>query len=108
MLLLSKTKAVSLIARLFNNNKMRQIAINQLEWILGKNPFTSSTMYGEGYNFHPLYVAFSPQIVGSLPVGIITKDEHDAPYWPVQNNAVYKEIWGHTTCKYLWVLADLI
>ena len=35
--LLSKTKAVSLIARLFNNNKMRQIAINQLEWILGKN-----------------------------------------------------------------------
>lgn len=106
--LLSKTKAVSLIARLFNNNKMRQIAINQLEWILGKNPFTSSTMYGEGYNFHPLYVAFSPQIVGSLPVGIKTKDEHDAPYWPVQNNAVYKEIWGHTTCKYLWVLADLI
>ena len=37
-----------------------------------------------------------------------TKDEKDIPYWPVINNAVYKEIWGHTTAKYLWVLADVL
>jgi hypothetical protein len=105
--LLSKTKAVSSIARLLGNEELRQVAINQLEWALGKNPFESSTMYGEGHNYHPLYVAFSQQMVGSLPVGIKTLDEHDAPYWPVINNAVYKEIWGHTTGKFLWVLADL-
>jgi hypothetical protein len=105
--LLSKTKAVSAIARLLGNEELRQVAINQLEWVLGKNPFESSTMYGEGHNYHPLYVAFSLQMVGSLPVGIKTLDDHDAPYWPVINNAVYKEIWGHTTGKFLWVLADL-
>lgn len=106
--LLSKTKAVSLIAELFNSDKLRQVVKNQLEWVLGKNPFASSTMYGEGYNYHPLYVAFSDQIVGSLPVGIKTYEDIDAPYWPTINNAVYKEIWGHTTGKFLWVISDLI
>lgn len=106
--LLSKTKAISMMANLLNDANLKQIAINQLEWILGMNPFASSTMYGEGYNYHPLYVAFSPQIVGALPVGIKTYKELDKPYWPVLNNAVFKEIWGHTTGKYLWVLADII
>lgn len=105
--LLSKTKAVSMIAKILNDEKLKQIAIDQLEWVMGKNPFSSSTMYGEGYNYHPLYVAFSRQIVGALPVGIKTYKELDEPYWPVINNAVYKEIWGHTTGKYLWVLADI-
>ncbi len=106
--LLSKTKAISEIAKVLNDQELKQIAINQLEWILGKNPFASSTMYGEGHNYHPLYVAFSRQMVGALPVGIMTKGDHDAPFWPTRNHAVYKEIWGHTTGKYLWVLADLI
>jgi len=106
--LLSKAKAVSVIGRILNDQKLLQIAMNQVEWILGKNPFASSTMYGEGYNYHPLYVAYSRQMVGSLPVGIKTKGNADLPYWPVINNAVYKEIWGHTTGKYFFVLADLI
>ena len=106
--LLSKTKAVSLLSKVLKDNDLRAISIAQIEWILGKNPFGVSTMYGEGYNYHPLYVAFSRQIVGSLPVGIKTKDSADIPYWPTINNAVYKEIWGHTTAKYLWVMADVL
>lgn len=106
--LLSKTKGVSILAKTLNDNDLRSVALAQIEWVLGKNPFASSTMYGEGNNYHPLYVAFSRQIVGALPVGIKTKDSKDIPYWPTINNAVYKEIWGHTTGKYLWVLADLL
>lgn len=106
--LLSKTKAVSMIAKTFNNQTFKEISIRQLEWVLGKNPFSSSTMYGEGNNYHPLYVAFSKQMVGSLPVGIKTKGDLDLPYWPTINNAVYKEIWGHTTAKFLWILADIM
>jgi len=106
--LLSKTKAISMIAKTFDNSTFREIAIKQLQWILGYNPFASSTMYGEGHNYHPLYVAFSNQMVGSLPVGIMTKGDKDLPYWPTYNNAVFKEIWGHTTGKYLWVLADIL
>ncbi|MDR2585800.1 MAG: glycoside hydrolase family 9 protein [Prevotellaceae bacterium] len=106
--LLSKAKAVSIVGRILNDPNMTQIAMNQIEWVLGKNPFASSTMYGEGYNYHPLYVAYSHQMVGSLPVGIKTKGDADLPYWPVMNNAVYKEIWGHTTGKYLFVIADIV
>ena len=106
--LLSKTKGLSEVAKILNDKKLMQIAIDQLEWILGKNPFASSTMYGEGYNYHPLYVAYSRQMVGSLPVGIMTKGDLDLPYWPTYDNAVFKEIWGHTTGKYLWVLADIL
>lgn len=106
--LLSKTKAISMIAKLLKDENLKQIAIDQIEWILGKNPFASSTMYGEGHNYHPLYVAFSLQMVGSLPVGFKTYENIDAPYWPTSNNAVFKEIWGHTTGKYLWLLADLL
>ena len=106
--LLSKTKAVSVLAKTLSDTDLRGIALAQIEWVLGKNPFASSTMYGEGNNYHNLYVAFSRQIVGALPVGIKTKDNHDLPYWPVINNAVYKEIWGHTTAKFLWVLSDVL
>lgn len=106
--LLSKTKAVSMIACTLKNKKLKEIAIKQLEWVLGNNPFASSTMYSEGHNYHPLYVAFSRQMVGSLPVGIMTLGDLDLPYYPTFNNAVFKEIWGHTTGKYLWVLADLL
>lgn len=106
--LLSKTKAVSMIAKVLDDEQLKSVVVNQIEWILGKNPFASSTMYGEGHNYHPLYVAFSRQMVGALPVGIKTKDDLDLPYWPTINNAVYKEIWGHTTGKYLWVLADIL
>ena len=106
--LLSKAKAISMIGKTLNNITCKQVAINQLEWISGKNPFASSTMYGEGYNYHPLYVAFSKQMVGALPVGIETIGNEDLPYWPTYNNAVFKEIWGHTTGKFLWVLADII
>lgn len=105
--LLSKTKGISSIAKVLKDEELKQIAFDQIEWMFGMNPFSSSTMYGEGYNYHPLYVAFSPQMVGALPVGIKTLGDNDAPYWPMATQAVYKEIWGHTTGKYLWILADI-
>ena len=97
-----------MIGKYFNDPTLKQIAINQLEWVMGKNPFSSSSMYGEGYNYHPLYVAYSPELIGALPVGFETKGYNDLPYWPVVNNAVFKEIWGHTTGKYLWIFADIL
>jgi len=106
--LLSKTKAISAIANILGDEQLKEIAIKQLEWILGKNPFSTSTMYGQGYNYHMLYVAYSPQLEGSLPVGFMTKGDLDLPYWPVVNNAVYKEVWGHTTGKFLSIFIDLL
>jgi len=50
-------------------------------------------MYGEGYDFTPLYTPSSGDMVGALPVGIQSRGDDDAPYWPVQNMWTYKEIW---------------
>lgn len=105
--LLSKTKAVSSVAKLLKDEDLRQIAIDQLEWIVGKNPFATSTIYGAGNNYHPLYVAYSRQLIGAMPVGFETHGVTDEPYWPARCNAVFKEVWGHTTGYYLGVIADL-
>ena len=106
--LLSKTIALTKIANYFNDDELKQIAIYQLEYVHGRNPFATSFMYGVGFNYHPLYVAYSLQMKGALPVGVRTYEDFDMPYWPAYDDAVFKEIWGHTTGKYLQVVADLI
>jgi hypothetical protein len=84
-----------------------QLATHQLEWVIGRNPFAQSTMYGVGYDFPPLYSPSSGDIVGGLPVGIQTRDEEDVPYWPVQSMWTYKEIWSHPVSNWIWLLKDI-
>jgi len=105
--LLTKAKAVSIIARLLDDVELRTIAQRQAEWVLGKNPFAQSYMYGEGYNFPNLYSEFSNDMVGELPVGIQTFENNDKPYMPMMNDATYKEVWVNTSSRFLWVLADI-
>ena len=54
-----------------------------------------SLVYGEGYDYPPLYSGFAGDLVGSVPVGIETYENDDEPYMPMQSNATYKEIWSH-------------
>jgi len=84
-----------------------QLAEHQLEWIIGRNPFAESTMYGEGYDFTPLYTPSSGDIVGALPVGIESKGDDDAPYWPIQSMWTYKEIWVHPVTNWVWLLSAI-
>ena len=51
-------------------------------------------MYGEGHDYHPLYAPMSPQLVGAVPVGFETFENEDQPFYPMQNNATYKEVWA--------------
>lgn len=105
--LLSKTKGAAAVAKALGDRELYRIVQRQLEWILGMNPFAQSTMYGEGYDFSEMFVMFSHQIVGAIPVGIWTDGDHDMPYFPQMNSATYKEVWVHTTSRFLWVLADV-
>lgn len=105
--LMSKAKAIAFIDQALDDRELREIAARQLEWIVGFNPFAASSMYGEGYNYHPLYVAFSDQIVGAVPVGFETFENDDEPFFPMQNAPTYKEVWVHTTCRFMWLIADL-
>jgi len=105
--ILPQAQALASAAHLRNDLASVQLAGHQLEWIIGRNPFAQSTMYGEGYDFTPLYTPSSGDIVGGLPVGIQTRDEEDAPYWPVQSMWTYKEIWSHPVTNWIWLLKDI-
>jgi hypothetical protein len=102
-------QAQSLInaAHLRGDQESAKLAQHQLEWVMGRNPFSQSTMYGEGYDFPPLYTPSSGDIVGALPVGIQTRGENDIPYWPVQSTWTYKEVWVHPVTNWIWLMRDL-
>ena len=106
--MLSQAKGVSSAACLRRNPDLGRLAQEQLHWVVGRNPFAQSTMYGEGYDYAPQYSAMSGDLVGSLPVGIKSRENYDVPYWPVHNHPNYKEVWVHPVSRWLWVLADLI
>ncbi len=105
--ILPQAQALASAAHLRGDLPAAQLAEHQLEWIVGRNPFSESAMYGEGNDFVPLYTPSSGDIVGALPVGIQSRGEEDAPYWPVQNMWTYKEIWVHPVTNWVWLLKDL-
>ncbi len=105
--LMGKAKAAFILADLLNDKGLKDIATRQLEYIVGYNPFAMSTIYGDGYDYPPLYGAYAGDVVGAVPVGIETFENDDEPYMPMQVNATYKEIWTHTTGSVLWLLARL-
>ncbi len=105
--ILPQAQALNYAARLRGDNECLALSLRQMEWVMGLNPFSQSNMYGEGYDFPPLYTPSSGDIVGGLPVGIQTKGDADIPYWPVQNNWTYKEIWIHPVNQWLGLMRDL-
>jgi hypothetical protein len=105
--LLSQAKGLSAGAHLRGDLAAAHLAEKQLQWVVGRNPFVQSTMWGEGYDFAQQYSVSSGDIVGSLPVGMMTRDNRDTPYWPAQNCYVYKEVWGHPSARWLWLMVDL-
>lgn len=105
--LLSQAKALSAAARLRGDISGENIAQQQAEWLIGRNPFSASIMYGEGYDWTPLYSVRSGQIVGAIPVGIETKGIADVPYWPKQICWTYKEVWVQPAGEWIWLMSDL-
>jgi len=105
--ILPQAQAVAAAGVLRNDLSSAELAEHQLEWIVGRNPFSASTMYGEGYDFCPLYTPSSGDMVGGLPVGIESRGNVDAPYWPVQSMWTYKEIWVHPVTRWVWLLKEV-
>ena len=105
--LLSEAKALSSAGQLRGDLEAEDLAQQQAEWLLGRNPFSASIMYGEGYDWTPLYSVRSGQMVGALPVGIETREYNDAPYWPNQICWTYKEVWTQPVGEWIWLMQDL-
>ena len=106
-ILQGKAKSAFILSRMFKDDALKNIATRQMEYIVGYNPFAMSTIYGDGYDYPPLYGAYSGDVVGAVPVGIETFENDDEPYMPMQNYCTYKEIWVHTTARMIWLIAEL-
>jgi hypothetical protein len=105
--ILPQAQALIYAGNLRGDIEAARLAQHQLEWVIGRNPFSQSTMWGEGYDFPPLYSVMSGDMVGGLPVGIQTRGDSDVPYWPVQNTWTYKEIWTRPVIRWIWLMRDM-
>lgn len=106
--LLSQATAAAHAGQLLDSDELRQLAREQLEWTLGRNPFAQSLMYGVGHDYAPQYTAMSGNLTGSLPVGIQSRLERDAPYWPAANCYNYAEVWVHPVSRFFTTAGELL
>jgi hypothetical protein len=105
--MLAENKAIAAAAHLRGNLELANLAEKNLEWVVGRNPFVQSLMWGEGYDYAPQYSAMSGDIVGALPVGIQAHRNADAPYWPTENCHNWKEVWVHPVGRWIWLMRDV-
>ncbi len=105
--LLSTGKAAAVCGRYLGDRELTEIAREQLYWMVGKNPFCQSLIYGEGHDYPSMDSFSSGEITGEMPVGIRTYGQSDTPYWPRTNNACYKEVWLTSAGKWLSLLSEL-
>lgn len=103
---LSTGKSAALCGKFLKDKELMNIAEEQLFWIVGKNPFGQSLIWGEGSNYPQLYVALPGETVGAIPVGMQSRFNDDKPYWPQFNTATYKEIWGAPAARWLSLISE--
>jgi hypothetical protein len=103
---LSTGKAAALCGKFLKDRELMNIAEQQLFWIVGKNPFGQSLIWGEGNNYPQLYTALPGETVGAIPVGMQSRFNEDTPYWPQFNTATYKEVWGAPAARWLSLIAE--
>ena len=103
---LSTGKTAALCGKFLKDKELMNIAEQQLFWIVGKNPFGQSLIWGEGSNYPQLYTALPGETVGGIPVGMQSRFNEDTPYWPQFNTATYKEVWGGSACKWLMLISE--
>ncbi|MCK5277192.1 MAG: glycoside hydrolase family 9 protein, partial [Cyclobacteriaceae bacterium] len=97
-------------ASILNDQKLKSQAQRQLDWIIGVNPFNSSTLVGVGYN-HPKHFAGSsfypltPVIPGAVLNGL-GGDHEDQP--TIGNgNWQISEYWTPMVAYTLWLMAEI-
>jgi hypothetical protein len=103
---LATGKAAALCGKFLNDSELINIAEQQLFWIVGKNPFGQSLIWGEGSNYAQQYTALPGEMVGEIPVGMQSRFNEDTPYWPQFNTATYKEVWGSSAGRWFSLISE--
>ena len=105
-IILSAGKAAALCGHFLHDSDLLDIGREQLYWTVGKNPFCQSLIYGEGHRYPSMDSFSSGELTGEIPVGIRSYGNTDKPYWPLTNNACYKEVWLTAAGKWLSLTAE--
>lgn len=104
---LSMGKAAAIVGKYFHDEKLKEIAVEQLYWMSGKNPFCQSFIYGEGVRYAQQDANYPGEMTGEMPVGVETWGNEDEPYWPSGNNATYKEVWLTPAGRWISIISEL-
>ncbi|WP_158267629.1 glycoside hydrolase family 9 protein [Adhaeribacter arboris] len=95
---------------ILKNDQMKAVAQKQLDWILGANPFNSSTLVGAGYN-HPPHFGGSSFLPNTpvLPGAVLNGLGGDPTDMPVIGKGDWQisEYWTPMVAHTLWLLAEL-
>lgn len=91
---LSLATVCFLAEKILKTGKYVPIAIQQVDWVLGKNPFGMSTAGEIGYRFPRMFTMYywlenHPGAEGVMPGGVINGiggDKNDHPYLDLRNN----------------------
>ena len=90
-------------ARLLEDDRYRRLALRQLEWVMGANPFGACLMTGEGMrNPYP-----HSRFVGLISGGIMNKiagNTKDAPILDTEYGFDWRttEYWSPHNAWYIW------
>jgi hypothetical protein len=103
---LSTGKSAALAGKFLKDKELINIAEQQLFWVVGKNPFGQSLIWGEGSNYPQQYTALPGEMAGEIPVGMQSRFNEDTPYWPQFNTATYKEVWGGSATKWFSLISE--
>ncbi|MEX1239069.1 MAG: glycoside hydrolase family 9 protein [Cyclobacteriaceae bacterium] len=96
--------------RILDDPKLKALAQRQLDWIIGVNPFNSSTIAGVGYN-HPKHFAgssFSP-LTPVLPGAVFNGLGGSDADQPITGNGNWQisEYWTPMVAYTIWLMAEL-
>lgn len=105
---LSMGESALIVGNYLKRQELVQAAAEQIHWLNGRNPFTQSFMTGNGKRFGSFYAVFPGICAGQVPVGIQTDKNEDIPFWPMGNQAVYREVWTSGTIKLMRLCAEML
>ena len=104
--ILSTGKAAAVCGNYFGDGDLLQAGLEQLYWVVGKNPFGQSMIFGEGWDYPQMNSFSCGEFTGEMPVGIKSTGDLDIPEWPAVNNACYKEVWVTSAGKALSLISE--
>ncbi len=97
-------------ADILKDKKLKALAQKQFDWILGVNPFNSSTMHGAGYN-HPIHYSGNAFLPGTpvIPGAVMNGLGGDPADQPDIGDGNYhiSEYWTPMVVYTLWFMAEM-